>query len=42
MFTTLEISETTIGVLEFCMPMNQPWMAKSEMEAGAAQMRAKK
>ncbi len=42
MFTTLEMMETTIGVREFCMPMNQPWMAKREMEAGAAQMRAKK
>ena len=41
-FTTLEMMETTIGVLEFCIPMNQPCMAKSDMEAGAAQMRAKK
>ena len=40
-FTTLEMMETTIGVLEFCIPMNQPCMAKSDMEAGAAQMRAK-
>ena len=41
-FTTLEMMETTIGVLEFCIPMNQPCMAKSDMEAGAAQIRAKK
>ena len=42
MFITFCMIAMIIGVAEFCIPMNHPFIAKSDMAAGTAQIRAKK
>ena len=37
-FVTLTVTSTTIGLMVFCIPMNQPLKTKSERVAGAAQI----
>ena len=40
MWMTFTVNAVNIGIMAFCIPVNQPLKPKSRMPAGTAQMRA--